>query len=288
MHERSFRFWLAEPVRPTLVMGVLNCTPDSFSDGGSFLDVELAIARGLAMVSEGASIVDVGGESTRPGAEPVEAAEQIRRVIPVIEALADREPELNAVVSIDTTRADVAEAALDAGASLVNDVSAGRDDLGMFGLVASRDVPIVLMHRPQASVTCVDPPPYEDVVGEVMGFLLDRAEAAEHAGIRRTNILLDVGIGFGKSIDHNLELLRAYRSFSVLGYPTVLGLSRKRMIGILTHRDDPGDRMLGSVAGACWGVSHGASIVRVHDVAETVEALGVITAITGTRLKMAH
>jgi dihydropteroate synthase len=288
MHERSFRFWLAEPVRPTLVMGVLNCTPDSFSDGGDFWDVDRAVARGLAMVDEGASIIDVGGESTRPGADPVESAEQIRRVIPVIEALAGRDPELNAVLSIDTTRADVAEAALDAGASLVNDVSAGRDDMRMFGLVAKREVPIVLMHRPKASRTDAEPPEYEDVVGEVMSFLLDRAEAAERAGIRRTNILLDIGIGFGKSIEHNLELLRAYRSFSVLGYPTVLGLSRKRMIGILTHRDEPGDRMLGSVAGACWGVAHGASIVRVHDVAETVEALGVITALTGTRLKIAH
>ncbi|HQY88140.1 MAG TPA: dihydropteroate synthase, partial [Tepidisphaeraceae bacterium] len=226
-------------MREPLIMGVLNVTPDSFSDGGRFIETERAAEHARAMVAAGASIIDVGGESTRPGAEPVSEDEQLSRVIPVIEAISD----IDALISIDTTRATVAEAAINAGANLINDVSAGRDDLRMLSLAAKTGVPIVLMHRKGSSLTMQVDPHYDDVVGEIVAFLLDRIDMAIRTGIHPSKLLVDPGIGFGKTLEHNLKILRSFRTFASLGQPTVLGVSRKRFIGQITGVSDPASRI---------------------------------------------
>jgi len=260
----------------TIVMGVLNVTPDSFSDGGLFADTETAVAHGARLLDEGADIVDVGGESTRPGAAPVDPDEERRRVVPVIEGLRRARPD--AVLSVDTRRADVARAAIDAGATIVNDVGAGRDP-AMLPLLAERAAGLVLMHMLGEPRTMQDDPQYDDVVAEVHEYLRERVETAVFAGIDTDRLAVDPGIGFGKDLGHNLELLRACSSFRDLGATVVIGASRKRFLGTLTGVEDPADRIEGSIAAAVLAVANGADAVRVHDVAATVRALAVADAV---------
>lgn len=271
--------WLHNPRRPPLLMGVLNVTPDSFSDGGRYLDPAAAERRVMEMIAEGADWIDVGGESTRPGSQPVAESEQVRRVLPAIRAAVAR----NVVVSVDTTRGAVAEAALDAGASLVNDISAGRDDATMLPLVARRRAAIVLMHMRGTPATMQQAPWYEDVVEEVLGFLRARRDAALAAGIDGARILLDPGIGFGKTTEHNLALLRALRRFAALGPPLLVGTSRKRFIGEVTEQPDPSRRLLGTAATVAWSIANGAAVVRVHDVQEMRQVLRMTEAMMSRR-----
>lgn len=257
------------------VMGILNLTPDSFSDGGAYVDVEAAIDHGLKMAEAGAHLVDVGGESTRPGSQPVEATEQIRRVKPVIQELAGR---LRAPMSVDTTSAAVAEAALDAGAAIVNDISALRADPRMADLLAERGCPVVIMHMKGTPRTMQTAPRYDDVVREVMGFLRERRDVALNAGLAPERIALDPGFGFGKTRDHNLRLLANMESFLELAQPLLVGFSRKRTIGDVL--DLPVEQRLeGSLAAAVAATLAGASIVRVHDVQPTVRAVRMAAAI---------
>src|SRR5262245_47654102 len=261
----KFHLWLTDPARRPLVMGVLNVTPDSFSDGGRYADPTAAIAHAEEMISAGADMLDIGGESTRPGAEPVAPAEQIRRVVPVIRKLASSHPSV--VLSTDTTKSDVAAAAIDAGAHLVNDISAGRDDQRMLPLVASRAVPVVLMHMQGTPQTMQIDPRYTDVVREVVAFLTDRIRAALDCGIPRQHILADPGIGFGKQIEHNLALLRDTRKIvEAIHHPIVVGASRKGFIGTITGQPEPRQRVFGTAAAVAWTISSGASVARVHDV----------------------
>jgi dihydropteroate synthase len=260
----------------TLVMGVVNVTPDSFSDGGRFADREAAVARAATLADEGADIVDVGGESTRPGAEPVPADEEIARVVPAIEGIRAARPEL--VVSVDTRRAEVASKALAAGAAIVNDVSGGRDP-AMFGVARDAGAGVVLMHMRGEPATMQDDPRYDDVVEEVHGYLRERVEAAVFAGIDADRLAVDPGIGFGKDLQHNLALLRALPILGDLDAAIVVGASRKRFLGTLTGAEDPADRLEASLAAAVWCAVAGADVVRVHDVAATVRALRVADAI---------
>jgi dihydropteroate synthase len=265
-------------LRPPSVMGVVNITPDSFSDGGEHLASAAARRTIDQMAHDGAAILDLGAESTRPGAERVSADEQLRRLGPVFADLEAQPP--SAPISIDTTRAAVAAAAIAAGAVLVNDVSAGRDDPDLLGLVADRGVAICLMHMRGQPRDMQDAPEYDDVVTEVIGFLEGRIDAAVAAGIPECRILVDPGIGFGKTLAHNLDLVAGLARIRALGRPVVVGLSRKGMVGLLTGRPIEG-RLAGSLGGALAAVDRGADIVRVHDVAETVDALRVWAAITG-------
>jgi dihydropteroate synthase len=256
------------------VMAIANVTPDSFSDGGERLDAAHAIDDGLRFVSEGADIVDVGGESTRPGSRPTAADEELRRVLPVVEGLARQ----GVLVSIDTRRASVARACLDAGARIVNDVSALSDDPELMPLVARRGVPVVLMHRRGRSEAKYDGPAYGDVVEEVRRFLLDRARASEAAGIARERIALDPGIGFGKSVEENVALIAGAARLADAGYPVLVGSSRKGFIGRLTGIAEPRRRDPASVWLAVEAARRGAAIVRVHDVAAVRQALAVSSA----------
>ena len=268
-----------------LLVGVLNITPDSFSDGGRFVDVQQAVSHGLQMARAGAAIIDVGGESTRPGSERVQAGEQIKRVVEPIQRLRAQldEQGFDAVkISIDTTRTEVAGAALDAGASMLNDVSAGREDDAMFRLAAQRGVPIALMHMLGQPGTMQDDPRYDDVVEDVLSFLRERAEAAMRAGVWRDKIWLDPGIGFGKRLDHNLALLGALDRFVATGYPVLLGVSRKRFIaGCCARFADPdaSQRLPGTLAASLLGAQHGVAALRVHDVAEHRQMLAVLRGI---------
>lgn len=255
-------------------MGILNVTPDSFSDGGQFVAPESALPHALKMVEDGADIIDVGGESTRPGAEPVSAADQIARIIPVIRALRSGLPE-QTLISIDTTKAEVAAAALSAGADFINDVSAGRDDPDLFPLAAERAAPIVLMHMQGTPKTMQDDPHYRDVMGEVLEFLRQRAETAEAAGISHGNIILDPGIGFGKRKDDNLILLANLARFVETGYLTLLGTSRKRFMGAVCNETNPRELVAATVATTALGVMAGITIFRVHDVKENRQAADV-------------
>jgi dihydropteroate synthase len=259
------------------VMGIVNVTPDSFSDGGQFLDPERAVAHGCAMEREGASILDVGGESTRPGAQPVTAQAELARVIPVIEGL--RAAGVTATISIDTSKAAVAAAAIDAGAEIVNDVTALRGDPAMAELIASRgDVRCVLTHMLGEPRTMQDDPRYTDVVAEVAAFLTERLQEAVDHGIAAERVWLDPGIGFGKTVAHNLELLLRLGELAGLGRPLVLGASRKSFLGTLTGRGFR-DRGAATLAANVLGFLGGARIFRVHDVAETRDAL-LVTAAT--------
>jgi len=258
-----------------IVMGVLNVTPDSFSDGGRFLDPSAAIEQARGMVSAGADIIDVGAESTRPGSARVPPAEQIRRVAPVLPEVA----ALGVAVSIDTTRAAVAAAALDAGAAIVNDVAAGREDPAMLPLVASRGCPIVLMHMLGEPKNMQVDPRYGDVVAEVRAFLRDRLDAAEAAGVPRARCIVDPGIGFGKRLEHNLALLAHVDSLTELGAAVLVGPSRKRFIGDLTGVGDPAERLGGTIAACLACFRRGATIFRVHDVGPVVGALTVAAAV---------
>jgi dihydropteroate synthase len=258
------------------IMGILNVTPDSFSDGGRFLDAGAACAQGRAMADEGAAILDVGGESTRPGAAEVAVAEEVARTAPVIAALA----AVGVPLSIDTRKAAVAEAALKAGAGIVNDVSALVYDPALAGVVADARVPVVLMHARGTPATMQDDPVYEDVLLDVYDFLAARISVAEAAGIPRERIVVDPGIGFGKTVDHNLALLRGLSLFHGLGCPILLGASRKRFIGTVGGEAQADRRVAGSLAVALTGAAQGAQILRVHDVKETRQALALWQAIT--------
>jgi len=281
------RFWPIGPDRvlsldPFALMGVVNMTPDSFSDGGQFATVDEALAHALQLVDEGATIIDVGGESTRPGALPVAVDEQIRRVVPLVARIRTRS---NVAISIDTTSAAVAHAALEAGADLVNDVSAGRDDPEMFRLVAKRGAGIVLMHRLVApgddtySDRYAKEPAYGDVVRDVCDFLVERADAAINAGIARDLIAVDPGLGFGKSVSQNYELLARTSEIAALGFPVLVGASRKSFLGAVSGRSDPEQRIIGSVVAAVAAYGGGARIVRAHDVGAHREALLIAHAV---------
>jgi dihydropteroate synthase len=272
-------------------MGILNVTPDSFSDGGRFLDAEVAVAHGLKLVAEGADIVDVGGESTRPGAEPVSVEEELRRVRPVIEGLSAAASG-DAQISIDTSKAAVARAALGAGASLVNDVSAFRADPEMAGLVADSGAECCLMHMLGEPRTMQQDPRYEDVVDEVKTFLQERLAFAVREGVDERRVLLDPGIGFGKTVEQNLELLRRLQELLTLGRPIVIGTSRKSFLGrIAAGAARPGtaepvgasERLPGTLASNVMAFERGASVFRVHDVAPVREALRVAAATLGER-----
>jgi dihydropteroate synthase len=263
------------------LMGVVNVTPDSFSDGGLFLDAEAAVAHGEKLVREGAEILDVGGESTRPGAEEVSAEEEMARVVPVVRGLADA-----TTVSIDTSKAAVAEAALDAGATIVNDVTALRHDPEIGALCAERGAGLVLMHMQGDPRTMQDEPSYDDVVDDIKAFLAERVEAAIDAGVAEERIWLDPGIGFGKTLDHNLELLRRLGELRELGRPLVVGTSRKSFIGKIDG-SAVGDRLGGTIASAVFAAAEGADVLRVHDVAETAQATKVASAILPGRLEPA-
>ena len=257
------------------IMGVVNVTPDSFSDGGRYLDAQAATEHGLSLEADGAAILDVGGESTRPGADPVPEPEELRRVIPVIEGLIER--SAGARISIDTSKAGVAARALEAGATLVNDVTALRGDPDMAGVVAASGADCCLMHMLGDPRTMQDDPHYDDVVDDIKAFLAERMDFAVHAGIAEERILLDPGIGFGKTIDHNLELLRRLGEFLELGRPVVIGTSRKSFLGRLTGRDADA-RVAGTIATNVLAYERGARVFRVHDVGPVHDALTVTAA----------
>jgi dihydropteroate synthase len=261
---------------PVLV-GVLNVTPDSFSDGGDFLDPEVAVAHAATMLDEGARIIDVGGESTRPGSDPGSPEEEARRVVPVIREMLTERPD--AIVSIDTYRAGTAGAALEAGARIVNDITALRGDPRMVALVAEAGCPVVLMHMLGEPKTMQRDPRYEDVVREVRDFLAARAEHAVAAGVEPENIILDPGIGFGKTVEHNLALLKHLGSLVEIGFPVLVGASRKRFIGRIAGVEEPKDRVFGTVAANVVAYQHGATFFRVHDVRANREALAVAAAV---------
>lgn len=275
----AYRKQLADGDAVPLIMGVLNVTPDSFSDGGDFLSAGAAFDRAAQMVEEGVDIIDVGGESTRPGAEPTPEDEQISRVEPVIQRITKEFPRVG--VSIDTRSADVAHAALDAGATMVNDVSALRADPDLAPLIADRGADVVLMHMEgdPATMQSGGGPDYEDVVEEVRGFLAKRIAAAEKAGIERPRIVVDPGIGFGKKVEDNLRLLAATAELKSVGFPILVGASRKRFIGAVLALDDPKDRDDASLGCAIWCALRGARILRTHSVRPTRQALRIVAAI---------
>jgi dihydropteroate synthase len=259
-----------------VVMGVLNVTPDSFSDGGQFFDSGRAVERGLQMAADGAAIIDVGGESTRPGSASVSDDEQIERVVPVIKALCTK---IDVPISIDTYKLEVAKAALEAGAGMINDITALSDER-MAELASKHDVPVVLMHMQGTPATMQIEPKYEDVVSEVLEFFLERAKRAEGFGIAKNMIFIDPGIGFGKTLEHNLLLLRDIDKFVASGYRVLIGTSRKSFIGKLTGKEKPGERIFGTAATVALCAVAGVSIVRVHDVAEMVDVIKVAGAVS--------
>jgi dihydropteroate synthase len=274
--------WLLLPRdrRRPLVMGILNVTPDSFSNDG-LLDGQNTSDQAVAtlaarMVADGADLIDIGGESTRPGSRPVSEEEQILRVVPAIRAVRSVSP---VACSIDTTRSAVAAAALDAGATVVNDISAGRDDPAIIPLVARRGAAVVLMHMQGTPATMQVDPRYADVTREVGGFLADRAAAAERAGVAPHRILLDPGIGFGKTTAHNLQLLRELPLLAAAGRPLLVGTSRKGFIGRITGVADPAARVHGTTATLAWAVANGAAVVRVHDVGPAAQVVRMVRAI---------
>jgi dihydropteroate synthase len=262
-------------------MGILNVTPDSFSDGGSFLDGAVAAERALEMVNEGVDIIDVGGESTRPGAAVVSEAEELRRTIPVIE-------QIRAVsdipISIDTMKSQVALRALTAGANVINDVSAFEADDRMATVAVEMNAGVVLMHKQGSPQTMQAAPCYDDVVQEVFDYLMERVVALEQRGMRHEQMVIDLGIGFGKTLEHNLALLRGLDTFAKGGLPLLVGASRKRFLGALTGREDPKDRRAASLGVAAWAAQRGAHILRVHDVIDTCDVCSLVdTLISGDR-----
>jgi dihydropteroate synthase len=260
------------------VMGVVNVTPDSFSDGGRFLDPGAAVAHGRRLAGEGADILDVGGESTRPGSEPVDADDELRRVLPVVEGLSDAGPQL----SIDTSKLAVARAAVDAGATLVNDVTAFRHEPGLAALVAEHGLDCCLMHMLGEPRTMQADPRYDDVVGDVKAFLEERLAFAVGEGVAEERVMLDPGIGFGKTVEHNLELLRRLDEIVAIGRPVVIGTSRKSFLGRLTGREVD-DRLAGTIATNVLALERGARVFRVHDVGPVRDALTVAAATVAPR-----
>jgi dihydropteroate synthase len=259
----------------TLVMGIVNMTPDSFSDGGSYASVDDAVKHAIHMVADGADLLDVGGESTRPGSETVPTDEEQRRVVPVIQRITHELPDTP--VSVDTRKADVARAALAAGAAVVNDISAGADPV-MFEVVRASGAGMILMHMKGEPKTMQEDPTYYDVVAEVRGLLGDRVDAAVAAGIGHEHLCVDPGIGFGKNLQHNLELLHDIGAFHHLGVPVLVGPSRKRFIGTLTQTE-VGDRIEGTAGVVAWCAARGVDVVRVHDVKEMTRVVRVVDAI---------
>jgi dihydropteroate synthase len=276
---QQFTGWLSHPhPRRPLIMGVLNITPDSFSDGGKFTSTDSAAAQADQMIAAGADLIDIGGESTRPGASSVPPSEQLRRVIPGLSAIAARSDIL---ISIDTTSNVVAAAACDAGAGMINDISAGRDDPAIFALAARAGVPIILMHMQGTPKTMQENPTYGNVVEEVGDFLLERKAAAISAGVRANKILLDPGIGFGKTDQHSLHLLRETSRLASLGSPLVIGASRKGFIGRTTGETPAADRIFGTAAVIAWCAANGCGVLRVHDVGPMAKVVRMVRAIAG-------
>jgi dihydropteroate synthase len=266
-------------VRAPVIMGVVNVTPDSFSDGGLFLDADAAVEHGRRLASEGANILDVGGESTRPGADPVAADEELRRVLPVVERLAaDSGPGDPVRISIDTTKSAVAQATLDAGAAIVNDVSAFRFDPELAGVVADSGADCCLMHMLGKPRTMQQDPRYDDVVSAVKAFLEERLGVATGEGIAEERVWLDPGIGFGKTVEHNLELLRRLDEIVAIGRPVVIGTSRKSFLGKLAGGRGEDERLPGTIATNVLALERGATVFRVHDVAQNADALAVAAA----------
>ena len=261
-------------------MGVLNVTPDSFSDGGVFLEADRALARAQDMIDAGADIIDIGGESSRPGAAPVSVEEELRRVISVVQKLSVISDQLSVRISVDTTKSAVAREALAAGAHIINDISALRFDPEMAGVVRDARAGVILMHLQGDPATMQIEPRYRDVVADVRAFLSDRIAFAESEGIPPAAIAIDPGIGFGKNLEHNLQLLAALDAFTGLGRPLVVGTSRKAFIGKVLKRETP-DRIWGTAATVAWAVAHNARVVRVHDVAEMSDVVRMIEAIRG-------
>jgi dihydropteroate synthase len=260
----------------TLVMGILNLTPDSFSDGGRFKNASSAADAAMKMVEDGADIIDIGGESTRPGSDSVPLNEELARVVPVIEKIAGK---VNVPVSIDTYKSEVARAALDAGACIVNDISAATFDSDMPALLANKQCPVIIMHIKGSPKDMQSNPEYNDLLGEVHGFLRDRMNALIEAGVDERMIIIDPGIGFGKSVDHNLEIMRRLREFTSMGRPILVGTSRKSMIGTVLGGLPPTDRMEGTAATVAVCIANGAGIVRVHDVKEMARVARMTDAI---------
>lgn len=258
-----------------LVMGVVNVTPDSFSDGGQYLNPDRALARALALVDEGADLLDIGGESTRPGAQPVSEAEELDRVLPVIERIV---AETDVPVSIDTVKPGVMRAAVDAGAAMINDVNGLRAE-GALETVAAIEVPVCVMHMLGEPRTMQNAPSYRAVVADIRDFLDERARACREAGIDPTRIVVDPGFGFGKTLDHNLQLLAHLDEIVALGYPVLAGMSRKSMLGQITGRRKPAERVAASVAAHLLAAQKGAAVLRVHDVGDTVDAIEVFDAV---------
>ena len=269
----SFQDWCLNPKRETLVMGIVNVTPDSFSDGGKFFSPEVAISHASKLISQGADIIDIGGESTRPGAEQVSESEELKRVIPVIEKIRTDNPTI--LISIDTTKASVAKHAVEAGADIINDVSGLSFDNNMTGIVKSLDVPVVIMHMKGNPQNMQLNPKYKDIVNEILDFFKMKIKIAIQSGINRSMIILDPGIGFGKTVEHNFELLSRLNEFNVLELPIMIGPSRKSFIGI-TLDLPPEDRVEGTAAAVSAGVMNGASIVRVHDVKSMKRVVRII------------
>lgn len=267
-----------------IIMGILNLTPDSFSDGGSYTEKGRAVSFALQMVREGADIIDVGGESTRPDSQRVSPKEQLRRVVEIIEALRQTLPA-DIPVSIDTTWSEVARAAVSAGASIINDVRSGRDDEGIFELAAEKDLPVVLMHMQGTPQTMQINPSYENVVREVKDFLLERCEKAIRMGVPRENLIIDPGIGFGKTQEHNLELMANLREFAVTGYPVLLGASRKHFMGSICKGTQPKDLVGATCTTTTLGVQAGVRIFRVHDVQQNRQAADVAWAVHSFRTR---
>ena len=265
--------------RPMVVMGVVNTTPDSFSDGGHFLDTDMATDHGLRLADEGAEIIDIGGESTRPGSEPVSATEELRRVVPVIERLAKR---CGAVISIDTQKPAVARAALDAGASIVNDIAANRESPEMWQIVAEAKAGYICMHMQGTPQTMQAEPHYDDVLREVGDFFSERLARLAEQGVSGEQVALDPGIGFGKELKHNIKLLSGIHELIMSGRPLLIGASRKSFIGKLLGTPT-NERLPASLACAAWASTEGAHVVRVHDVAETVQAVRMAEALSDNR-----
>lgn len=272
-----------DTIEKPLIMGILNVTPDSFSDGGRHYSLDNALEQCRKMLAEGADIIDVGGESTRPGSDPVNAQQQIDRVVPAIEAIR-RQLSSSILISIDTTQSTVAQAALAAGADMINDISAGEDDAMIFELAATRQVPIILMHKQGAPKTMQDRPYYQDVVGEVLNHLMKRIKLAIEQGVDPGNIAIDPGIGFGKRKQDNLDLLAHLDRFVESGYPVLLGTSRKRFMGSILEVAEPTELVTATAVTTALGVMAGVKLFRVHDIKENRQAVDVAWAIKQRRL----
>ena len=275
MHPLAQRIQDAARREVPLVMGILNVTPDSFSDGGQFDRLDTALAQARRMVDEGADLIDVGGESTRPGAQPVSADQELERVVPVIEALT---AELDVPVSIDTMKPEVMRGAVAAGAQMINDVNGLRAE-GAIEAAVELGVPACAMHMQGEPRTMQEQPEYRDVTEDLLGFFRERIGTALTAGLPPEHLVLDPGFGFGKTLDHNLQLLAELSRFRMLGHPLLIGISRKSMLGTITGRENAGDRVAASVAAALLAAERGGNILRVHDVAETVDAVKVLAAV---------